>query len=90
METRNFNTVNDLSDIKCENKGARYIEMAHEFAKEAERLAKDPEESFMIIMAAQEVISSWRKAESSDCEYTAYANAHSAEVWLEKMITRKF
>ena len=90
MKTRNFNTVNDLSNVKSDNKTAQYIDMAHEFAKVAERLAKDPEESFMIIMAAQEVISSWRKAESSDCEYTAYANAHAAEKWLEKMITRNF
>jgi len=87
--TRNFNTVNELSNELAENKTATYIDMAREFAKEANIIAANNEDSFIVKMATKEVIASFRKAEAADCEYTAYVNANHAEKWLEKVITGK-
>ena len=84
MTTTNFNTVNELSNAKADNKTAKYLEMAFNFTV----IAKEYEEndSFMSRMAAKEVVTSWRKCESADCEYTMYVNANAAEKWLEKAI----
>jgi hypothetical protein len=90
MKARKFNTVNDLSNVKAENKTAKYFEMVKAFAKEAGDLLNENKDSFLLGMAFQEIMQCFRKAESADCEYTVYANAHAAEVWLEKMVTRKF
>ena len=84
MTTTNFNTVNELSNVKCENKSAKYLEMAHNFTVIAKQYEEN--DSFMSKMAAKEVVASWRKCESSDCEYTSYVNANEAEKWLEKAI----
>ena len=84
MKTTNFNTVNELSERKSENKTSQYIEMARNFALQANKIAEKCE-SFMIKMSAKEVVSAFRKAEQADCEYSAYSNAHAAEVWLSKI-----
>jgi hypothetical protein len=90
METMNFNTVNQLSEMNCENRQSEFVGLAKSFAEQAIEIKVNNEGNFMLRMACQEVINSWRKSESADCEYSAYAAAHSAEKWLEKMITRKF
>jgi hypothetical protein len=90
MTTTNFNTVNELSEMNCENKHSEYVKLAHSFAEQAIEIKNNNESLWILKMACQEVISSWRKSESADCEYAAYAAAHSAEKWLEKIITRKF
>ena len=84
----NFNTVNELTELKSENKMAQYVNMARAFANEATLIA-ETSKSFMVKMAAKEVVSSMRKAESADCDFTAYVNANAAEKWLEKVITGK-
>lgn len=90
MKAKTFNQVNDLSNAKDDSKMAKYINLAREFAHEAAKIAKENEGSFMMMKSSEEVISYMRKVESADCEYTAYINAHSAEKWLEKMVTRQF
>lgn len=89
MKTQKFNTVNDLSNVDSDNKSAQYLEMVRNFANQASEIAKN-EVNFFLKMASKEVINYMRKAESADCEYALYANAHAAEKWLEKMVTRNF
>jgi len=86
MKTQIFNTVNELSETKSENKTSQYIEMARNFARKANKIAKEKGGLF-VKMAEKEVLSYMRKAEQADCEYTAYVNANSAEKWIEKMTT---
>ena len=81
---KNFNTVNEFSETKAENKTLQYIEMARKFAKEANKIAEG-NDSVFAKMVEKEVLSAFRKAEQADCEYTAYINAHLAEKWVEKM-----
>ena len=87
MKTTNFNTVNQLADVAAENKASKYIAMARKFAEEASSIAASID-SFFVKMAAREVNDSYQKAKSSNCEYTAYINAHAAEKWLEKISER--
>ena len=81
----NFNTVNELAERKSENKTLQYVEMARNFALQANKVA-EKSESFIITMSAKEVVKYLRKAEAADCEYSAYANAHAAEIWLGKVV----
>lgn len=85
MKTKNFNTVNELSEVACENRMQKFIELAREFAKKANKIESETE-SFFAKMASKEVVSYFRKSEAADCEYTAYVNANYAEKWLEKAI----
>lgn len=85
MKTSTFNTVNELAERKSENKTAQYLEMARNFAKQANEIEATTG-SFIARMSAKEVVLSMRKVESCDCEYTAYVNANHAEKWLEKAI----
>lgn len=80
----------EIFNSKIGNKTVAYIELAKNCAIEAKRIANENEDSFILQMAFQEVINSFRKSECADCEYTAYVNVFAAETWLEKMITRKF
>ena len=83
MTTINFNTVNELSNVPCENKSAKYLEMAREFAIKAQEMSKD-NESFISKKYAQEAVMAMRRAESADCEYALYVAANAAEKWFEK------
>jgi len=82
----NFNTVNELKDKST----ATYIAMALNFLNEAEKLTAAEPELFIMKMAAREVKECYTKARTANCEFTAYANAHAAEVWLGKMTTGQF
>ena len=77
-------TVTEVFESKAENKTKLYIDLANVFAEQARQYLGS--ESFMCSMSAQEVIKSYHKAESADCEYTAYANTYDAEKWLEKAV----
>lgn len=82
----NYNTVNELAERKAENKAAKYAKMAKQFVLKAQEIANENEDSFFIRMAVKEIVAAWRKTEQADCEYTAYANAHAAEIWLMEIM----
>jgi len=87
MKNREFNTISKLQESKTESKTESFISKAKSFLTEALKLAEN-DSSFITKMTLKEIDTYVSKAVAADCEYTAYANAHSAEVWLEQMVTR--
>ena len=77
--------ANQIFKTTIENKSAEYMKIVTDFAKQACDIFRTTE-SFLAKNSAKEVISSFRKCEAADCEFTLYVNAHAAEIWLENAI----
>jgi len=77
-------TVKEIKETKSDNKTIQYVELARNYAIQSNKIAKD-REGFITNKIAEEIVSYLRKAEQADCEYSAYAAAHSAEVWFAKL-----
>jgi len=82
MKTR----ANEIAESNSENKTQLYLDFARELAKKAQEFTCE-ETPFLQRMSAKEVISYFRKCESADCEYAAYAAAHAAEIWMDKVMS---
>ena len=87
--TTSYNTVNDLANAG-EGSIQQYVAMSRDFAEKARNIKDNNPDSFMLKMSCQEVIEAAKKAQSADCDYTAYINAHKAEGWLGKMANMNF
>lgn len=76
------NVTESIRTSSESNKGNAYVSAAKEFARKAKELAGS---SNFLNRFADEVCKSMRKAESADCEYTAYTACNAAEIWLSKI-----
>ena len=76
--------VNEIYSTPSETKSADYVSLTGELVRSIQVLLSQREDSFALKMFEKEIVSCFRKAEQADCEYTAYINAHAAEVWMAK------
>jgi hypothetical protein len=77
-------TANEISNEKLDNKMSMYIDLATENMNNAQALFLS-KKSFTMKMALDQLVEHYQKAITSDCEYTAYINAHATDVILSKM-----
>lgn len=78
-----FNTIETIrTNALISNKSAAYLAAMDEFEVEASKFANN--ENFVSRKSAEEVSLSYTTAKAADCEYSIYAAAHAAEVWLAK------
>lgn len=75
--------VEEIRTSEATDKGTLYLQYAHSLATKASEIADS--DIFFQKKMKEEVINSWRKCESADCEYTAYVNANACEIWLAKL-----
>jgi maltodextrin utilization protein YvdJ len=78
-----FNTIETIrTDATITNKSEAYLAACNQFEIEASNFANN--ENFVSRKSAEEVSISYAKAQSADCEYSVYVNAHACEAWLSK------
>jgi hypothetical protein len=78
-----FDTIEKIrTNAAIVNKSGAYLTALDEFEVEASRFANN--KSFVSRKSAEEVSIYCAKAKAADCEYSIYAAAHAAEVWLAK------
>ena len=76
-------TVEAIRTSTSNTKTSAYINLAKQLLEKANEIADSSK--FLQDKMLKEVAFYFRKAESADCEYTAYVNAHAAEVWYSKL-----
>lgn len=82
MNTK-FNTIETIrTDATIVNRTAAYLAACDQFEIEATQFATN--ENFVSRKSAEEVSLRYAKAQSGDCEYAVYAEAHACEAWLAK------
>ena len=80
---KEFNTIAKIQeDATIINRGAAYLHACDQFEAQASQYANNS--NWLCRKYAEEVSICYNKVKNCNCEYTAYANAHAAEVWLSK------
>lgn len=75
--TEEIRTSNEI------NKSGLYLALTKAITVKANNIADD--NKFIQRKMKEEIVSSFRKCESADCEYTAYVNANACEIWFSKL-----
>lgn len=76
-------TVEQIRTSTESNKSELYLNLSKSIAAKANEIAD--ENKFIQRKMKEEVLLSFRKCESADCEYTSYINAHATEIWFSKL-----
>lgn len=78
-----FNTIETIrTDATITDKTAAYLAACDSFEIEASKYTNNT--SFVAKKSAEEVSLAYQQAKQADNEYSTYAAAHAAEVWLSK------
>lgn len=77
-----FNTIETIRTGNVANRAAAYLAACDQLEIEASQFANN--ENFVSRKSAEQVSLEYAKAQAADCEYSVYAYAAAAEVWLSK------
>jgi hypothetical protein len=81
-------TTNAIQESNSNTKGLDYVNLSKRLIENVTELGAKDNENFMVKNAYQELMSSYRKLEQANCEYTAYVSCQAIEKWASFITDR--